>query len=88
MITCIVLQLTRFFMTVIKYITLLLRFDFAVKFALRTEQSFNCATRGNLVVTAARETHKQTAHRTQTCTFLLHIYIKDSSYQSTALLLH
>lgn len=39
MITCIVLQLTRFFMTVIKYITLLLRFDFAVKFALRTEQN-------------------------------------------------
>lgn len=39
MITCIVLQLARFFMTVIKYITLLLRFDFAVKFALRTEQN-------------------------------------------------
>lgn len=37
MITCIVLQLTRFFMAAIKYITLLLRFDFAVKFELRTE---------------------------------------------------
>lgn len=64
MITCIVLQLTRFFMTVIKYITLLLRFDFAVKFALRTEQSFNCATRGNLVVTADRHTNKpHTGHK-------------------------